>query len=40
MTMITFMLEVMVLTLIQCAGVVTVFVTLTVTHNLWRNLWK
>jgi hypothetical protein len=33
-------LEIMVLTLIQCAGVVIVFVTLNVAQNLWRNLWK
>ncbi len=38
--MIETMLEIMVLTLIQCAGVVIVFVTLNVAHNLWRNLWK
>ena len=38
--MIETMLEIMVLTLIQCAGVVILFVTLTVAHNLWRNLWK
>lgn len=38
--MTTFILEVMVLTLIQCAGVVTVFVTLTFAHNIWGNFWK
>ena len=38
--MIETILEIMVLTLIQCAGVVIVFVTLNVTRNLWRNLWK
>lgn len=31
-------LEIMILTLVQCAGVVIVFVILTVAYNLWRNL--
>ena len=38
--MIETMLEIMVLTLIQCAGVVIVFVTLNVARNLWGNFWK
>jgi hypothetical protein len=38
--MIETMLEIMVLTLLQGAGVVIIFVTLTVAKNLWGNLWK